>query len=102
MVDARPDTDLMPCDSSTTIAAVLQSPAHFINKLRLRQRPDALDSRPDLVFLPGVENAWKFTQKTVNPKIEFGSFPLDGDTVYYVRDNGAGFDPAFLLRILFL
>jgi light-regulated signal transduction histidine kinase (bacteriophytochrome) len=41
------------------------------------------------------ENAWKFTLKTDNPRIEFGSIEQDGKTVYYVKDNGAGFDPNF-------
>ena len=38
-------------------------------------------------------NAWKFTSKTENARIEFGAFEQDGKTVYYVRDNGTGFDP---------
>ncbi len=41
-------------------------------------------------------NAWKFTAKEKHPVIEFGSKgALDketGQTVYYVRDNGIGFD----------
>ncbi len=37
-------------------------------------------------------NAWKFTQKQDSPKIEFGANLQDGKTVFYVRDNGAGFD----------
>lgn len=41
------------------------------------------------------ENAWKFTRRTPEAIIEFGSMLVDGDTVYYVRDNGAGFDPAY-------
>ena len=38
------------------------------------------------------ENAWKFTQKVDNPKIEFGNSIIDGKLVFYVKDNGAGFD----------
>ncbi len=37
-------------------------------------------------------NSWKYTQKTANPTIEFGCEREDDETVYYVRDNGAGFD----------
>jgi light-regulated signal transduction histidine kinase (bacteriophytochrome) len=40
-------------------------------------------------------NAWKFTTKTDHPKIEFGSFQRDLETVYFVKDNGAGFDPQY-------
>lgn len=37
-------------------------------------------------------NAWKFTSKTANPHIEFGSSQVDNQSVYHVVDNGAGFD----------
>jgi signal transduction histidine kinase len=39
-------------------------------------------------------NAWKFSGKNDNPRIEFGVTSGDEGTVYYVRDNGVGFDPA--------
>lgn len=37
-------------------------------------------------------NAWKFTSKTEKAKITFGQDVFDDKTVYFVRDNGAGFD----------
>ena len=38
-------------------------------------------------------NAWKFTARTRQPCIEVGSLPGEGEpTVYFVRDNGAGFN----------
>ncbi|MGE5523025.1 MAG: PAS domain S-box protein [Rhodospirillaceae bacterium] len=37
-------------------------------------------------------NAWKFTQHTPSAAISFGKDLMNGDTVIYVRDNGAGFD----------
>lgn len=40
-------------------------------------------------------NAWKFTGKTENPLITFTKDRLDEVEIYSVRDNGAGFDPAF-------
>lgn len=44
-------------------------------------------------------NAWKFTSKRPAAKIEFGSF-FEGETrVYYVRDDGAGFDAAYAERL---
>jgi light-regulated signal transduction histidine kinase (bacteriophytochrome) len=39
-----------------------------------------------------LDNAWKYTGKTAAARIEFGAVRQDGQTVYYVRDNGAGFD----------
>lgn len=37
-------------------------------------------------------NAWKFTDKVLNSKIEFGVLEQKGKTVYYISDNGAGFE----------
>ncbi|HEY2460153.1 MAG TPA: ATP-binding protein [Candidatus Acidoferrum sp.] len=39
-------------------------------------------------------NAWKFTSKRTESEIEFGATRLDESQVYFVRDNGAGFDSA--------
>ncbi|TCS72102.1 PAS domain S-box-containing protein [Sulfuritortus calidifontis] len=39
-------------------------------------------------------NAWKFSAKAQAPRIEFGARRQDGETVYFVRDNGVGFDMA--------
>ncbi len=46
-----------------------------------------------------LENAWKFTTGTVRPVIEFGVEESDGARHYFVRDNGAGFDPAYADRL---
>ncbi len=40
-------------------------------------------------------NAWKFTSKCPVARIELGVARQDGKPVYYVRDNGAGFDMAY-------
>ncbi len=38
------------------------------------------------------ENAWKFTSKLASARVEFGSEIRQGETVFFVRDNGVGFD----------
>ena len=40
-------------------------------------------------------NAWKFTSREPEAKIEFGVTERDGHRSYYVRDNGAGFEMAY-------
>jgi signal transduction histidine kinase/CheY-like chemotaxis protein len=41
-----------------------------------------------------LSNAWKFTSKSANPRIEFGMrLDRSGRRAFFVRDNGAGFDP---------
>ncbi len=42
-----------------------------------------------------IGNAWKFTSKTKNTRIEFGTLLKDGVNIYYIRDNGAGFDAQY-------
>ncbi|MDP2209829.1 MAG: PAS domain S-box protein [Bacteroidota bacterium] len=39
-----------------------------------------------------LNNAWKFTSKRKNVSIEFGILEKEGKTVYYIKDNGVGFD----------
>lgn len=40
-----------------------------------------------------VANAWKYTRHSAAPRIEFGELPPSGgQRVFFVRDNGAGFD----------
>ncbi|AOP33268.1 histidine kinase [Leptospira tipperaryensis] len=39
-----------------------------------------------------VSNSFKYSREKENPKIEIGSFDDDGETVFFVKDNGAGFD----------
>jgi PAS domain S-box-containing protein len=42
-----------------------------------------------------LSNAWKFTSKHLRARIEFGALQQDGKLVYFVRDNGVGFDMAY-------
>ncbi|HEY2775619.1 MAG TPA: PAS domain S-box protein [Candidatus Binatia bacterium] len=39
-----------------------------------------------------LANAWKFSIRAAHPQIEFGSTTGSDGTVYFVRDNGCGFD----------
>src|SRR5271165_975942 len=47
------------------------------------------------VWLNLLANALKFTRSRAVARIEAGSFARDGETVYFVRDNGVGFDMAY-------
>ena len=40
-------------------------------------------------------NAWKFTAKVLKPRIEVGVEHKEGGAVFFVRDNGAGFDMTY-------
>jgi PAS domain S-box-containing protein len=40
-------------------------------------------------------NAWKYTGKHPRAKIEFGKTFRDGEAIFFIRDDGAGFDMAY-------
>ena len=44
-------------------------------------------------------NAWKYTGRRGAARIEFGAETLDGETVYFVRDDGVGFDMRFVGKL---
>ena len=44
-------------------------------------------------------NAWKYTSKQSQARIEFGVTQADGATAYFVRDNGVGFDMAYVDKL---
>jgi len=46
-----------------------------------------------------IGNAWKFTRKRTPARIEFGIDGGSGETRYFVQDNGAGFDMAFVDKL---
>lgn len=50
----------------------------------------------EVVLMNLLGNAWKFTSKRADARIEFG---VTGRGAFFVRDNGAGFDPAYADRL---
>ena len=66
--------------------------------------PDGVTTNGDERLLRAVlenliGNAWKFTSKIENARIELGVRYDDGHPAFYVRDNGAGFDPAHAAKM---
>ncbi len=46
-----------------------------------------------------IRNAWKYTSQHLSARIEFGFKRVGAETIYFVRDNGAGFNPEFSDRL---
>jgi len=46
-----------------------------------------------------MRNAWKFTGKMPQTRIEVGCTQRDSELIYFVRDNGAGFDMEFAHKL---
>jgi PAS domain S-box-containing protein len=65
---------------------------------------DSLDESADprlmrIVLENLLGNAWKFTGKNEPAEIEFGLIKKDKEEVYFVRDNGAGFDMEYAHKL---
>ncbi|HYJ11356.1 MAG TPA: ATP-binding protein [Polyangiaceae bacterium] len=46
-----------------------------------------------------LENAWKFTRARAPARIEVGTHDGDGTPVFFVRDNGVGFDMSYVAKL---
>ena len=75
-------TELRESDAGRNVEAVIQEGLLVHADRRLME----------VAFSNLVGNAWKYTSKTGNARLEFGVFEENGQSVYYLRDNGAGFD----------
>jgi PAS domain S-box-containing protein len=51
------------------------------------------------VWINLISNAIKYSKKKENPQIEIGSYEKGNQTVYYIKDNGAGFDMKFAAKL---
>jgi light-regulated signal transduction histidine kinase (bacteriophytochrome) len=65
---------------------------------------DGLDVRGDARLLTAVlenliGNAWKFTSKVPHARIEVGVRGADGERVFFVSDNGAGFQASYAHKL---
>jgi light-regulated signal transduction histidine kinase (bacteriophytochrome) len=52
-----------------------------------------------LVLQNLLGNAWKYTSKTAEPRIEIGIVEQTGKQAYFVRDNGVGFDMTYANKL---
>jgi len=97
----RAEPALQEVDLSGTVAAIAQDlrereprrPVEFIIEPGIRVQADPRLLRIALENL--LENAWKFTSRKPSARIEFGVDFSKDEPVYFLRDNGAGFDMAF-------
>jgi light-regulated signal transduction histidine kinase (bacteriophytochrome) len=46
-----------------------------------------------------LDNAWKYTARTAQPHVQFGCEMRGNEPVYFVRDNGVGFDMAYASKL---
>lgn len=91
---SRGDTDLSALSLSICRALADGDPGR---QVRFKVQSGLIDKVDRTLFKNVLENllgnAWKFTAREASAFIEFGATERDGERVYFVRDNGAGFDP---------
>jgi PAS domain S-box-containing protein len=84
-----------------TIATLKSVEPHRRVKLKIARN---LKSRGDIRLLQIalgnlLSNAWKFTGRKADALIEFGLSEKDGERIFFVRDNGEGFDMEWKHRL---
>lgn len=89
----RVDLAALARELADEFAAQYPRPAHFVCVPQAVVEGDRTLLRLVLQNLLG--NAWKFSSRTAAPQVEFGARDEGGRTVFFVRDNGAGFDMRF-------
>lgn len=101
----RAELDIQPVDLTAVARAILgrlrqQEPQRPVNA----HVADGLETRADRVLIEValenlLANAWKFTRDCKPAEIEVGTEQRDGRKVFFVRDNGAGFDPRYAHKL---
>ena len=91
------EVDLSEMASTVAVELSKSTPKNHVEVIiekGVKARGDARLLRIVMENLLG--NAWKYTSKQPNPRIEFGMLKeSDESIIYYVRDNGVGFDMAY-------
>lgn len=99
----RGDLSLMQVDMEAMARAIVEELRH--------ENPQAQVSIQDMpkpvadpkllrqVMLNLIGNALKFSSRQAEARIEIGSISEDGKPMYFVRDNGAGFDSAHASKL---
>jgi len=94
---------------TVNLSSLARSVAEGLQEAQLERRidfriEDRLEANADprlvrVVLENLLGNACKFTSKRSSACIEFGKARQNGNSAYFVRDNGAGFDPAYANRL---
>ena len=70
-------------------------------KIKIHKLPSIVadSSLMNQVMTNLISNAIKYSSKTEKPVIEIGSGNKDGEIIYFVSDNGAGFDMQYINKL---
>jgi light-regulated signal transduction histidine kinase (bacteriophytochrome) len=92
--------DLSELASSILVSLGEASPnRHVETVIEPRCQVSADPGLMQIVLQNLLRNAWKFTSRCETARIEFGCTRRGKGSVFYVRDNGAGFDQSYADRL---
>ena len=103
-------------DAAAQMNGLIDDLLQFARASRLELQPAGVLGRVDFTCAPGLhaqgdprlirvvlmnllDNAWKYTGKTAEPRVELGFTGDKKDTSFFIRDNGVGFDPRYADRL---
>jgi light-regulated signal transduction histidine kinase (bacteriophytochrome) len=90
------DVDLCQLVREGVTRLCATDPAREVEAIIPQQRVVRADANLMRIALDNLlDNAWKFTGQRQAAQIEFGFQGQAGQTVFFIRDNGAGFDEAY-------
>jgi len=101
----RSEMDIVPVNLSRMARTILDGlmesqPQRLVNIKIAESLEDYADPRLIRIVLENLlGNAWKFSGKKTIAEIEFNSMKKDDKKVYYIRDNGAGFDMEYAEKL---
>jgi light-regulated signal transduction histidine kinase (bacteriophytochrome) len=74
---------------------------HLRSAVKVGTLPDAFadENMMRFIFANLISNACKFARKGETPEVEIGANPGSSEIVYFVRDNGIGFDMRFAEKL---
>jgi len=92
------DVTAVACDVAAELAR--RNPERHVNCIiEPGMRASADSHLLSIVFENLLGNAWKFTAIREDARVEVGQTSIDGQHAFFVRDNGAGFDPVYASKL---
>ena len=68
-------------------------------EIKAGMKVDADSALMRILLFNLLDNALKYSAKNAAPRVEFGCAETTGETVFFVKDNGTGFDMAYADRL---
>jgi light-regulated signal transduction histidine kinase (bacteriophytochrome) len=83
------------------MAALIDDLLQLLRVTQAEMNLEGADLSAEVTAACGLGNAWKFTSGREDASIEFATTAVDEVSLCcYVRDNGAGFNPAYVGHLL--